>query len=585
MMNTKFVFSAFILSIFLFFGCSTPLINDAALNGDLIRIKSIVSKNRYKLYEKDDDGRTPLHHAVLGGHLDVVKYLESIGLDVNAKDNFDDTPLHLASDYGYTKIVKFLVSQGAYVNALDNIGNSPLHLAANRGWLEIIKYLVSHGADVNAVDKFGNTPLHDIVSSPWSKSKEKLEIVKFLVSKGADINKRDQQGSTALDLTREKKYITIEAFLSSQIQIAKQNETQLISSKKVTEKEQNKDRSPPKIIITSHDTSRGIKVVESKKEVRIAGRTIDESEIAEVVVNGKKAILDSFGNFEALAYLTIGENKIMVSAMDLYENRSYKTFTIIREVKEATTDTKVDKSSAGQYYALIVGNNNYQHIRNLETARKDAEAVRHILETQYGFQTMLLLDGTRNDIVGAINQFRKTLTAEDQLLIYYAGHGEFNKGTGKAYWLPVDAKSDEDTNWIIVDRITSNIKIIPSKHILIVSDSCYSGTFTRAGITDLSTTIKRNRYLKKMQSKKSRTLLASGGNEPVSDIGGEGHSVFAKAFLSGLKSIENNKFTAEELYYRHIKEMVAGSSDQTPEYNIIRNSGHEGGDFIFRRID
>ena len=243
------------------------------------------------------------------------------------------------------------------------------------------------------------------------------------------------------------------------------------------------------------------------------------------------------------------------------------------------------KSSAGQYYALIIGNNNYQHIRKLETARKDAEAVSQILETQYGFQTLLLLDATRSDIVGAINQFRKSLTAEDQLLIYYAGHGEFNRGTGKAYWLPVDAKNDEDTNWIIADRITSNIKIIPSQHILIVSDSCYSGTFTRAGDVNLNTTIKRNRYIKKMQSKKSRTLLASGGNEPVSDIGGEGHSVFAKAFLSGLKSIENNKFTAEELYYRHIKEMVAGSSDQTPEYNIIRNSGHEGGDFIFRRID
>jgi hypothetical protein len=88
-----------------------------------------------------------------------------------------------------------------------------------------------------------------------------------------------------------------------------------------------------------------------------------------------------------------------------------------------------------------------------------------------------------------------------------------------------------------------------------------------------------------MRSKKSRTLLASGGNEPVSDIGGEGHSVFAKAFLSGLKKMENREFTAEELYSLHIKEMVAGSSEQTPEYNIIRNSGHEGGDFVFFRID
>jgi hypothetical protein len=87
-----------------------------------------------------------------------------------------------------------------------------------------------------------------------------------------------------------------------------------------------------------------------------------------------------------------------------------------------------------------------------------------------------------------------------------------------------------------------------------------------------------------MRKKRSRTLLASGGNEPVSDIGGEGHSVFAKAFIQGLSNMERDEFTAEELYYLHIKELVAGGSEQTPEYNIIRNSGHMGGDFYFRRI-
>jgi hypothetical protein len=86
-----------------------------------------------------------------------------------------------------------------------------------------------------------------------------------------------------------------------------------------------------------------------------------------------------------------------------------------------------------------------------------------------------------------------------------------------------------------------------------------------------------------MQTRKSRTLLASGGNEPVSDIGGVGHSVFANAFLTGLTNIDLNEFTAEELYIRYIKEMVVGSADQTPEYNIIRNSGHEGGDFVFKK--
>ena len=135
-----------------------------------------------------------------------------------------------------------------------------------------------------------------------------------------------------------------------------------------------------------------------------------------------------------------------------------------------------------------------------------------------------------------------------------------------------------------MDTITSNIQSISSHPVLIVADSCYSGTFTRTSpLAKLESAQKRKLYGQKRQVKKSRTLLASGGNEPVSDIGGEGHSVFAKAFIAGLTNMDQNEFTAEELYIQCIKEMVAGTSEQTPEYTIIRNSGHEGGDFVFKK--
>ena len=211
--------------------------------------------------------------------------------------------------------------------------------------------------------------------------------------------------------------------------------------------------------------------------------------------------------------------------------------------------------------------------------------IEFIFSEFYGFETELILNPTKRDVLNKIREYaKKSYLPDDQLLIFIAGHGQFDETANKAYWLPVDAQSDSDTNWIIVDTVTSKIKRMPSLHVLVVSDSCYSGTFTRRAVADLGTIEKRNRYLQKMQSKKSRTLLASGGNEPVSDIGGEGHSVFAKALLSGLKSAEQNEFTAEELYSVYIKEMVSGSSEQTPEYNISRNSGHEGGDFVFIKI-
>jgi hypothetical protein len=117
----------------------------------------------------------------------------------------------------------------------------------------------------------------------------------------------------------------------------------------------------------------------------------------------------------------------------------------------------------------------------------------------------------------------------------------------------------------------------------VVADSCYSGTISRSFDPSLSGSGSRENYLKKLTEKPARILIASGGNEPVSDSGGSGHSIFADVFIKALKNPFDNRFTAEELMTRQIKESVAGRSDQTPEYKVIRNSGHDGGDFVFVR--
>lgn len=193
-----------------------------------------------------------------------------------------------------------------------------------------------------------------------------------------------------------------------------------------------------------------------------------------------------------------------------------------------------------------------------------------------------MLEATRENILNGLNEMREKLKPGDSLLVYYAGHGEYKKEADKAYWLPVDAHQDKTTNWIIADDITSNLKYMNSKHILIVSDSCYSGTLTRTAATELKTANDRDAFMKKMQERPSRTLMASGGNEPVADGGGGGHSVFAAAFIKALNEAERTSFTAEEVFHGRIKEIVGGKSDQVPEYNNIKNSGHEGGDFVFQ---
>jgi uncharacterized caspase-like protein len=236
----------------------------------------------------------------------------------------------------------------------------------------------------------------------------------------------------------------------------------------------------------------------------------------------------------------------------------------------------------GRYFALVIGNNEYIHLTKLRTAINDAEAVAEVLGKRYGFQTRLLRNATRDQILMNLNEYRRSLDEGANLLIYFAGHGYYDKDVDKAYWLPVDAERDNNVNWISADDVTTNIRGIAARHILVVSDSCYSGMIPREGNVRI-TPAERQRYLRKMILGRCRVLMSSGGNEPVADGDGLGHSVFANAFLQGLAQMSDDEFTSEEVFYKFIREAVAGKADQTPQYSPIRNSGHESGDFVFAR--
>jgi len=223
-------------------------------------------------------------------------------------------------------------------------------------------------------------------------------------------------------------------------------------------------------------------------------------------------------------------------------------------------------------------------LQKLKTAEADAREVATLLKDAYGFETKLLLNATRQQIMSALYSYRRELNADSNLLIYYAGHGVNDKEADKAYWLPVDASRDDNSNWIIADEITTALKVIPAKHVLVISDSCYSGTLTRGLGESLPRPTEREQFLRKMAAGRSRTLMASGGDEPVADGGGGSHSIFAGALLRGLKEMDKAQFTAAELFRNHVEESVAGRANQTPEYNPLRNSGHESGDFIFARV-
>jgi TPR repeat protein len=239
----------------------------------------------------------------------------------------------------------------------------------------------------------------------------------------------------------------------------------------------------------------------------------------------------------------------------------------------------------GNYYALVIGIDDYhQPLKQLKTAVNDAKAVGQLLQQQYGFQVQYLLDqgATRFNILDALSKYRNTLHENDSLLIYYAGHGYSDRDADKAYWLPVDADSGTSPNRIIADDLTTGVRELPSRHVLIVSDSCYSGGLSR-NADEVERSNGEAALVARMQQSRSRTLMASGGDEPVSDSGSNGHSVFANAVLRALQREPQPIFTASDLFYSSIRQQVAGKSQQIPEYSIIRNSSHDEGDFVFVR--
>ena len=231
----------------------------------------------------------------------------------------------------------------------------------------------------------------------------------------------------------------------------------------------------------------------------------------------------------------------------------------------------------GQYHALIIGNNNYKNIPKLQTAQQDARVLASTLETSFGFKVKLLIDATRDDIIRAFDGYSRKLRKSDNLLIYYAGHGWLDKEQGEGFWLPVDAEKDSRLEWISNATITSNLRGMQAKHVMVVADSCYSGTLTRGLRVELTP----GDYIRRVTPKRARMVISSGGLEPVEDKGKAGHSPFASALLSTLKDT-TDVITGTDLF-KKIQRPVQLSADQMPVFADIRKAGHEGGDFIFVR--
>jgi hypothetical protein len=348
---------------------------------------------------------------------------------------------------------------------------------------------------------------------------------------------------------------------------------------------------PP--ILATRGSAPSLRVRSGSTAQVVRGRIVSQSGIRQATINGRSLSIDSQGLFHSAVPVADSETTVTVTATDTQGQTDQFVFVLISDQPKQTAEVtatqigRIAKSiDFGRYFALVIGNNEYQNHPHLQTAVNDAQKVSEELRSRFGFETLLLTNADRYTILSAINELRGEMTEKDNLLVYYAGHGEIDQATKQGYWLPVDAEPRNSANWISNASISDLLNTIKAKHVLVIADSCYSGSMSRSSIPRLNTQMNEEhlqKWLKLMTKTKSRTVLTSGGLEPVLDSGGGEHSVFAKAFLEELRG-SKGVIDAYRVY-RNVsgqveKNAATSGFSQVPTYAPIQHAGHGGGEFI-----
>ena len=306
------------------------------------------------------------------------------------------------------------------------------------------------------------------------------------------------------------------------------------------------------------------------ESVLVSGTVIDPSGVAEVKVDGTEVqvIEDDFNTMVQLDY---GPNTISVIATDRLRNRSFEDITIYRPSPDPPP---------GKDYALLFAVDTYDHWFNLRYPFLDAVKIGRDLEDIYGFQVELVHNPIKTDVLRVLHKYaQKEYTPEDQLLIFFAGHGDFNTVSNIGSLVCQDTKKPEDDEFRLSyfshSYFRDFIDGMSCEHILLVMDTCYSGTFDRRiavrGETEDVSNVLSQADIERIRTYRTRRYLTSGA-EQVPD-----YSLFVRAFLDALRngSGRDNVLTIKEIltYFEEL------SSPKPCSDGFGRNA--PGSDFLF----
>lgn len=262
---------------------------------------------------------------------------------------------------------------------------------------------------------------------------------------------------------------------------------------------------------------------------------------------------------------------IKVDATDYNGNLSTLKFNIEKKIPlSGKTDTLPILPENERFHAILIACSEYkdENWPALPTTVPESEALRKVLIRKYNFDESsvdTIYNKSRSEILGILSNKLQGLTDQDNLLIFFSGHGYYKPSSNTAFWVPLGA--DNEYDYISNDDINKLLTGISARHVLIMADACFSGAL-RSGLNY------PNKYEYNFSS---RQLLTSGGIEVV-----PGKSVFMQMVLTTLRDNQEPYLSVRTLYGL----IFNGVRNQTGDEPLLRDLqvyGSEGGQFYFKK--
>lgn len=312
-------------------------------------------------------------------------------------------------------------------------------------------------------------------------------------------------------------------------------------------------------------------------QVRVRGRVSDTSGVYRVTVGDEAVTVDPHGTFTSWVRLGFGENPVRVAAEDRHGNVGVASFTVVRSG---------DAGRPRRDRALFFATDRYDQWPRLENPISDARTLAATLEASFGFETEVVTNPTQVDVRRRLRRYvEEEPGPEDQLLVFFAGHGHFDELSGAGYLVTSESRRGDELgqSYLAFSELANILDNLPHRHLLVVLDACYGGTFDQSLSRARGPDDRREGWTERQIAEKlaagSRLYLAAGGRERVDDGPAGAHSPFVRRLLAAL---HRTAADGRPLTSRGLFALMDVPSPLDPEPRAGEFGDHEpGGEFLF----